>query len=306
MKQNQKGFAFLELVFMAGVLVILGVVGWTIRSRHNQNNSQPSQSIGSNVREETITAKEGTQTIKMLSGRTIVKLPSGDILRFGHAGSETSVPDFIFGSDYMLNDIHKINWLPIKKTLTTYSNGYQYTVTNQRCSTERKVDIDVEITVVTDCTIEVQTTKTDAPHINLISLAKPLSITERQGSPLRDVLSTNPYLFVGASNMRVTKTGDGTKVYSDSGDWGVYIITNFGVETVKYTAKELYARQTKSVTIGSAKVDIVIDALTCTPAYSPELGCKSQYATVYDKIDFTIKYSLADGKQDVKVIDYEE
>lgn len=306
MKKNQKGFAILELLLITGVLVVLGFVSWTVYNKHNQSSKSSQSSSSNSVSEETIIAKEGTQVIKMLPGKTIVKLPSGDILRFGNIGSATSVPDFIFGANYVLNDVHKINWLPIKKALTTYHNGYQYALTNKGCSTERKFDIDVTITVVTNCTIEVKTTKTNAPQVNTASITRPLSVTEKQGGPLRSVLNADPYLFVGATNMRVTKTTDGTKVYSDSGDWELNIITNFGIETIKYTAEELYAQQTKSVTIGPAKVDVVIGALTCTPAYSPALGCKNQYATVYDKIDFTVKYSSTSGKQDVKILDYQE
>lgn len=302
MKKNHNGFAILELVLITAVFVVLGLVGWTVYTKHNESSSSNS------ISEEVIFAKEGTKIFKMLPGQTIVKLPSGDILRFGNTGTENSVPDFIFGANYVLNDDHNINWLPIKKNLTTYSNGYQYELANKGCLKERKLDIDVEITVVTSCTIEVKTTKKSAPQVSTGSFSKTLSITENQGggTPVRSILKTDPYLFLGATNMRVTKTVDGTKVYSNSGDWEVVIITNFGIETIKYTAEELYAQQTKSVTIGPAKVDVIIAALTCTPAYSPALGCKNQYATVYDKIDFTVKYSSTSGKQDVKILNYEE
>lgn len=296
MKKNQKGFAVLELLLIAGVLVAIGIVGWTVYSKYSGSD----QSAG----EEAIVAKEGKHVYKMLPGKTIVKLPSGDKLRFGNAGSGDSVPDFIFGTDYILNDEHKINWLPIKNKLVTYHNGYQYNLTNRGCSTERRFDIDVEITVVTSCDIEVISTKKGAPQVASTSFTAPLSITEKAGSPIRSILKADPYLFVGANNIRVTKNG--MEVYSDSGDWKINIITNYGIETINYKAEELYAKQTKSVSIGPAKVDVVIDSLTCTSAYKPELGCASQYATVYDKIDFSVKYSSYGGDQDVKILDYQE
>jgi hypothetical protein len=299
MKKNQTGFAFLEILIITVILSALTLIGWTVYSKHIQQNDN-------SVHEQIIKSKEGTQSIKMLPGLTIVNLPSGDILRFGNTGSETSVPDFIFGKDYTLNDMHNINYLPIKKVLEAYSNGYNYKLTNTGCQTERKFDIDVEITVVTNCIIEVQATKTKMPTVNSSNFTKSLSIEEKEGAPLRKSLNPDPYLFVGATNMRVTKTGDGSKVYSDSGDWEVYIITNFGIETVKYTAEELYAQKTKSIVTGPAKVDIVIDSLTCAPPYNPAADCKTPYASVYDKIDFTVKYSSTRASQDVKILDYQE
>jgi prepilin-type N-terminal cleavage/methylation domain-containing protein len=302
-KNVQGGFTLIEVLLAVVILAVLGFVGW--KAYTASHHKQPSNQSSATPKPEFINAKEGTQAVTMLPGKTAVKLPSGAWLRFENTGSPSSVPDFVFGEKYVLGDMP--NYVPIKKLTKTYDQGYLYTLTNKGCHTERKFDQDVYITVVTSCDVLITSQKAEAPAISKSGFVKDVSVSEKAGGTL-GVQKNDPYLFIGADNTRLTRTIDGKKVYLEHGDWSIGVITNFGQGTIKYMAEELSAKQAKSIAIGGSKVEINNINLTCTAPYGPATGCHASLGNngaVYDKFDFEVHYTPASNTEP-KIIDYQE
>lgn len=295
--------------------VIIGVIGmFLIGIAAYFKYQQPShKEKPQSVQTHQITTESGNstaeETLVLKPGQSNINLPSGALLTFGHAGTENSVPDFVFGNKYVLNDIHGINYLPIKNRLVTFHNGYLYELSKLNCNTENVFDIDVNITRVKDCTIKIKTTKTQPPQVNIADFSKKFSIVEKTqaiyGSQNKQ---GEALLYLGIKPIRVTKNVVG-KVYIEPGtQWDVYIITNYGIETIRYTADELHQKQAKSVTTGPIEVQVKIDDITCNPPYLQSNDtCEAlKDVFVFNRIDFTVSLKkLVEQTSEVKILDYQ-
>ncbi len=145
-------------------IVAVGIVVFFYSTKNNipspsspQTNQTNTTSTTPKKTENQITSND--ETIKVLPGQSNIILADGESrILFGNSGSEMSVPDIVFGKNYSLNDIHKINYLPIREELSFYNKGYFITLKNLGCNKETRFT-DVPEIWVTDCSVNVSSKK---------------------------------------------------------------------------------------------------------------------------------------------------
>lgn len=303
-KSRRKMFFILFGIFVAvGIILITAIViskptRTNINSDRNDDTPTSTKSIEN---ERNLKVDIGEILVVMHPGITNIHLPSGASITFGHAGSSVSVPDFIFGDKYLLNDIHNINYLPIRKSIIAFHNGYKYEVTNLGCNTQRRFDIDITITEVTDCTIKIVTTKELPPSMNFESSNNKYSVVEH-GPPVNSYINnqSTSLLYLSAGSIRVQSNSKGEKYVEPGTYWDVYIITRFGVDTIRYDANELWNKESKTVIIGPQEITIKIDNLSCNNIVREN---KCPYFTT---IDFTAESTLVQNSNiPIKVLNYQ-
>ena len=243
------------------------------------------------------------ETVKVLPDQTgqgnILLVDGESRILFGNSGSEKSVPDVVFGDHYSLNDIHKINYLPIRKKIGFYSKGYFITLKNLGCNTETRFT-DVPEVWVTDCSINISSKKTEAPVLQI----KPFTKDINTNSGFNAVISGEPLIYgvvprlslmhwtTGQLKGKIGLESGSMTSYSIDTPWDVSLITAYGIETIRYTAEEIFNKQSKNVTVGPMQVKSEIKSFNCRVIYRGADGGETQQC---DDIIITLTFSGTNG-----------
>ncbi|EFK96187.1 hypothetical protein LDC_1787 [sediment metagenome] len=294
---SKKGFSPEFLLLIAQTLVFFGVIFYFLPRLTSKNGNYIADPFTSDVKK----LDGETHDVIMYPGTSKYELPSGAVLAFGRAGTPESVPDFIYGQRYNLNDIHNVNYLPIYNRLVTYHNGYKYDITNEKCETREKLDVDVMITEVTKCYLKVQSVKEGFPLTESNEVSKSFKLTER-GDPIKGLQSGDekePLLYVYAEPVRIQKNVIDEIYLSPGSDWDVYMVTGYGIETIRYSAQDLWNKLVKMGNAGEQKIEVTVDDLSCT---NLNVAGDCPYFT---EISFTVTlYPLEDGAAPVVILFY--
>lgn len=200
----------------------------------------------------------GNKTLVIKPGESYRLADDETTIQFG--GS--AVPDLVFGEHYSLNDIHKINSLPINSEVSFYNKGYYFNLKKTKCNTERKFDIDVYITVVTDCSFQTTSKQAETPTKQLSS--------------------------------RVSlETGSMTS-YSTDTNWDIQVVSSYGIDTIRYTAEELWNKQTKTLSIGTLSVKSEVKNYTCKVLFKGNNGEQTEQC---DDIVVGLQFNASNNKQ---------
>lgn len=237
----------------------------------------------------------GTQTIKMgEGGKREILLPDSETwIRF--TGGDA--PDVIFGERKNLNDIHNINYLSVPGSLSFYNNGYLIETQNTGCNKERKFFGDYWATVTTDCTLKITTTQQEAPIKQFEPFSKELNSktsynasANQPTSPLVHIVMpklsiqnfSTPYVSENISLQAGSMTS-----YSTSSAWDIKIITSYGIETIRYTAQEVWDKETKQVTTAPLTAVATVKNLDCKVIFTGDEGQQTE------RCDVTVNFSFS-------------
>jgi hypothetical protein len=249
------------LIFFFVILAVGIAVFFYVR----RNNMFSTVSTQTKFEESYVSSLD--ETIKVVRGRSNIVLIDGESrIQFGMA----LVPDVIFGKNYSLNDIHNVNFLPIYDELSFYSKGYFITLTNLGCNTEERFS-DVPEVWVTDCSIRVLSTKSEAPVMQANLFEKEILANTETNLEI----NSEPLVYISMSNLSLMNWGSG-KVGLESGSmtsystdtpWNINFVTAYGIDTISYTANEIFNKKSKTVEIGPLKVSTEIKSLNCQSIY---------------------------------------
>lgn len=302
-----------KILLIALLVVVVGIVVFYV----TKNNIPSPSSPQTNQTNTTPTTPQKTEnqitssnkTIKVLPGQSNIVLADGESrILFGNSGSEMSVPDIVFGKKYSLNDIHKINYLPIRKELSFYSKGYLITLKNLGCNKETRFT-DVPEIWVTDCSINVSSKKAEAPLLQIKSTAKEINTNSLFKSPI----SNEPLVYVIAPRLSLMNWTTGQlkgKIGLESGSmtsystdtpWDMSFITAYGIDTIRYSAEEIFNKQSKRINIGPLQVDSEITSFNCRVIYKGTDGGETQQCD-----DIIVKLTFASTSGTVKLVNYSE
>ncbi len=295
-KKSQSGFAVIELALVFLIISLIALAGWFVyQKRGNTNENAPYSLSSKNSDVQSLEA--GKHEVTMLPFTSQVNLPSGATLQFKHAGKEDLVPDFVFGDKYSeKNNIEK-NYIPIKRSVSTYHNGYAYNMSKKKCNLEPATNSDVanEMRIV-NCVLTVEATKSAEPVVDSTSFGKEIIASETLPIFSSNELSNKPLLRIASESNPSLRIYQGKPVLNGVSDpsinytWDIDVMTNYGVSTIKYSAEELNDRRAKSVRIGKSEVEIVINSLV----------------TNKTKIGMTINYKSLESGEPIKIIEYQE
>ena len=306
-----KNYKILLITFL--IIVVAGIVFF-----YSTQNNIPSPNLPQTNQTNTIptTPKKtenqitsSNETIKVLPGQSNIVLADGESrILFGNSGSEMSVPDIVFGKNYSLNDIHKINYLPIRKELSFYSKGYFITLKNLGCNKETRFT-DVPEIWVTDCSINVSSKKAEAPTLQVKSVVKEIN----PNSLFKSAISNEPLVYVVASRLSLMhwttgqlkgkiglESGSMTS-YSTDTPWDMSFITAYGIDTIRYSAEDIFNTQSKKINIGPLQVDTEITSFYCRVIYKGTDGGETQQCD-----DIVVKLTLAGDSGAIKLVNYSE
>jgi hypothetical protein len=249
------------------------------------------------------------ETIKVLPGQSNIILADGESrILFGHSGSEMSVPDVVFEKNYSLNDIHKINYLPIRKELSFYSKGYFITLKNLGCNKETRFT-DVPEIWVTDCSINVSSKKVETPILQIKSVVKEINTN----SLFKSAISNEPLIYVitprlslmhwttGQLKGKIGLESGSMTSYSTDTPWDMSFITAYGIDTIRYSAEEIFSKQSKKINVGPLQVNSEITSFNCRVIYKGADGGETQQCD-----DIIVKLTFAGGSGAVKLVNYSE
>lgn len=270
----------------------------------NQTNTNPTTPKKT---ENKLTSSD--ETIKVLPGQSNIILADGESrILFGNSGSETSVPDVVFGQNYSLNDIHKINYLPIRKELSFYNKGYFITLKNLGCNKEKRFT-DVPEIWVTDCSINVLSKKAEAPILQIKSAVKEVNTN----ALFKSAISNEPLVYVITPRLSLMHWTTGQlkgKIGLESGlmtsysidtPWDISFITAYGIDTIRYSAEEIFNKQSKRISVGPLEVNSEITSFNCRVIYKGADGGETQQCD-----DIIVKLTLAGASGTVKLVNYSE
>jgi hypothetical protein len=239
------------------------------------------------------TLSPGTRIIKISPGlakENKFLLPDGETrILFGNIGREDSVPDLVFGGSYVLNDIHNINYYPIRSEVSFYNNGYFIALQNLGCNTEKGFT-DVPVTRVTDCSIQVTSRQEDAPVRNLVPFIKTISTTE----PFYGQVNIEPdtpfiYLIVPelyVQNLSTPYSSENVSLSSglppnrSDSYWDIGVVTSYGIETIRYEAQDIWDKKNIQVDTGPLTMVSTIDNLACEIIYTGDEGQQTERCSV--------------------------
>ncbi|MFC1727072.1 hypothetical protein ACFL0Y_00950 [Patescibacteria group bacterium] len=304
-KKNVAKIVIASLILLG--LIIAGIVlNWNFfrllfvnQNKTSQTTSTPTNEVAKPTDMASPTVSLGTQTIKVIPGLAQEKqhlLADGETrILFGSGGSSKAVPDIVFGQNYSLNDIHNINHLPIRNGVSFYNNGYFITLKNQGCNTETRFT-DVPEVWVTDCTIQVTSGQEEALTKKLEPFNRAFNantsfsgaITQPE-SPL--IYLTMPKLSIQnfstpQSSENVSLQAGSMTSYSTSTAWDIQIISSYGIETIRYTAQEVWDKETKQVTTGPLTSVSKIDNLDCKVIFTGDEGQQTERCEVTVNMSF--------------------
>src|SRR3989344_28776 len=306
-----KNYKILLITFL--IIVVAGIVFF-----YSTQNNIPSPNSPQTNQTNTIPATpqktenqitSSNETIKVLPGQSNIVLADGESrILFGNSGSEMSVPDIVFGKNYSLNDIHKINYLPIRKELSFYSKGYFITIKNLGCNKETRFT-DVPEIWVTDCSINVSSKKAEAPTLQVKSVVKEINTN----SLFKSAISNEPLVYVVASRLsfmhwttgqlkgKIGLESGSMTSYSTDTPWDMSFITAYGIDTIRYSAEDIFNTQSKKINIGPLQVDTEITSFYCRVIYKGTDGGETQQCD-----DIVVKLTLAGDSGAIKLVNYSE
>ena len=218
------------------------------------------------------------------------------MILFGNSGSSKAVPDLVLGQNYSLDDIHNINYLPIRNELSLYNNGYFIALKNQGCNTENRFS-DVPEVWVTDCSIQITSSKEEAPTKRLETFNRVFSTNVSFSGTVTQ--PDNPLIFLTVpkltiqnfstpqSSENVSLQAGSMTSSSTSTPWDILIITSYGIETIRYTAQEIWDKETKQVITGPLTSVSTIDNLDCKVIYTGNEGQKTERCEVTVNLSFS-------------------
>jgi len=315
----------IKLIVAVAVLVIVVVSGlmlnWNyIRVIFLNPNQQPTQITKSQVSTPSSTKTTsqvdiGEKTITVKPGQTDYILADGETrILFDNSGSPTAVPDVVFGDRYSLNDIHTINYLPIRKEVSFYNKEFFIALKNIGCKTETRFT-DIPEVWVTECSIQVTSKQEQAPIKSITSFSKELNTR----TPFKGSVTTAPSdLLIYIIMPRLSIQNFSTKLlsenvalesgsmtsYSTDTPWDTRIITGYGIDTIRYTAQEIWNKESKEVVIGSLKVKTTIKNLDCKVIYTGSNGEQTQRC---DDILVNLSFTQDTNNQlPIKLVSYQE
>lgn len=276
---KSQGFSLVFILILLSVLVIVST-GYFFFKKAGFNNISV---IGHNSEIQKLGVED--RYITLYPGITKYSLPSGALLTFGRADTHSAVPDFVYGKNYNINDIHNINYVGIKNKLITYHNGYKYEIINEGCETAQRFDIDIMITEVTKCKLKYSAKKEAATKLENAVSSKKFRIVEN-GTPVSGLKSGKGelLLYVQANPIRLQRNVKGDIYISPGTNWDIKVITNYGIETIRYTPEELWNRLKKVGKAGEQDIEVSIDNLSCYNLTDADKDSCPYFTT----IDFTI------------------
>ena len=295
------------LLLLIGIIAVGIILNWNFIKLLFVNQTKPAQTTSSTIKDaakptaiSNPTVPLGTKTIKILPGQTgqgKYILSDGETrILFGNSGSSKAVPDLVLGQNYSLDDIHNINYLPIRNELSLYNNGYFIALKNQGCNTETRFT-DVPEVWVTDCSIQVLSSKEEAPIKQLGSFSRVFNTNVSFSNAITQ--PENPLIYLNLPKLSIQnfstpyssenlslQAGSMTS-YSTSTLWDMQLITSYGVETIRYSAQEIWDKETKQVAIGPLTVASTIDDLNCKVIYTGDEGENTERCEVRVNMSFS-------------------
>jgi len=210
------------------------------------------------------------QNLTLAPGESI-EFVEGLNIKFGRAGTEFSVPDIVFGDDYILNNPGAVNYLPVNNYVKLYKNGKIISLKKKSCEKEFVIS-DVPVTRVLNCTIETEMQEAAEPQINLQNVNEVIDgdyVNLPSHRPDYVIInhgvnvSSNPLLYLGMPEFVVQEFPSGIIVggppNADGGadySLGFIIVTNFGVSEIIYKPDELFDQVKKEIDNGYATISI--------------------------------------------------
>jgi len=274
--------------------------------------SQPSITVATktasqiDVGEKTIVVKPGQNDYTLADGETKIL--------FSNSGSSTSVPDVVFGDRYNLNDIHNINYLPIRREIAFYNKGFFILLKNLGCKTETRFTDVLEVWV-TECIILTTSRQEVTPLKSISPFSKEINTrTSFSGSVTASpndllIYITMPRLSIQNFSTKLLsenvslESGSMTS-YSADTPWDIRVISGYGIDTIRYTAQEVWNKVSKEVVIGSLKVNTTIKNLDCKVIY---IGNNNEQTQRCDDILVDFSFSQEGGNQiPIKLTSYQE
>jgi len=236
----------------------------------------PLQNVTAQGLEET-SVPLGQHTIKIFAaGKEVFLLADGKTrIRFGFP----SVPDVIFGEHYGVNNVHNINYLPIRKKIEFYNNGYFFQIKNSKCNEEEYGSDLLGDTRVTDCSLSVHSKMDESLYKPVEAFSRSFSINVGYDNVItnstKDILIylliprltiyNRPQEFL--SGAPTIKVGNMTS-FSQTTPWDIQLaVTGPGfdvdMDTFRYLAEEIWNEESKELNIGPLNVKTeIIDRST--------------------------------------------
>lgn len=300
-------FAFIVLIL---IIIPVLVVNFNFFQQIKKSQSVVVEDTNTSPPSETRRLSAGEETINIKPGGIFILADGVSNVHF-NGGSENAVPNIIFNKNYSLNDIHEINYVDIRKEISFYNEGYFYKLTNVGCNKARKFDIDVVITVVTDCNLRIDTKKESAPLKQMSSFSKILhttqSFTGQVSSPneiliyvMMPKLSLQNYSTQFSSENVNLQAGSMTS-YSPSSFWDVTFVTGYGIETIRYTAEELWNKESKEVSVGPLQIKSKIQDFSCSIIYR---GSNGEVTQRCDDIPVELSFDQIGQQIPIKILTY--
>lgn len=306
--EGKKGKRSVFITFVASLLLAILVIGgialnWNFFRllfvsliKTSDNSQLTTKSVAKPTEASEPTISLGTQTLKVIPGQTSpgeYTLADGETtILFG----SNSVPDLVFGKYYSLNDIHNINYLPIRDEVSFYNKGFLISLKNQGCKTENRFT-DVPEVWVTDCSIQVTSIKENAPTKQLDAFNRAFVTNVSYSGVITQ--TDNPLIYITVpklsiqnfstphSSENVSLETNSMTSYSTSTFWDIQIVTSFGIETIRYSAQEVWDKETKEVVIGPLTSVSTINSLDCKVIYTGNEGQKTEQCGVTVNISFS-------------------
>lgn len=305
----------LAIIVVGGLILnwnYLRVIFFNSNKQTTPTKSQPSTTAPTKTAPQ---VEAGEKIITVKPGQTDLTLIDGDTkILFGNSGSSTAVPDVVFGNQYSLNDIHNINYLPIRKEVSFYNKGYFIALKNLGCKTETRFT-DVPEVWVTECSLQITSGQAEAPLKSITPFSKELNTRTSYNASVNSqadgllIYVTMPKLSIQnfatkllAENVAL-ESGSMTS-YSADTPWDIRIVTGYGIDTIRYTAQEIWNQESKEVVIGSLRVKTTIKNLDCRVIYTGSNGEQTQRC---DDILVDFSFSQDVGNQlPIKLVSYQE
>lgn len=296
------------------VVVLLVVIGVgvalnkpyieTILNRTQKPSAQQSNSTTEKRDLKKIELGEKTLVIK--PGENYRLADDETTIQFG--GS--TIPDLVFGEHYSLNDIHKINSLAINNEVSFYNKGYYFQFRKTGCNT-KTVFTDVPEVHVTDCSLQYVGNQATAPIKGLKSFSKQFNLRDSNDSSLTNTPS-EPLVYVAfpraslqnystkqLSSRVSLETGSMTS-YSADTPWDIQIISSYGIDTLRFTAEEIWNKQSKTSTIGALNVKAEVKDYTCKLLFRGNNGEQTEQCD-----DIIVELQISDSGSDLVPIKLE-
>lgn len=295
----------LSILFLV-VLVISGV-GLNLNLKDLFSNQQTSNKTKPTPKDDLNKIPLGTQTVRMGAGGKSEILLSDSETWIKFAGGDA--PEAIFGDRKTLNDIHNINYLSIQGTLSFYNKGYLINIKNASCRKQRKFFDDYWAEVTTDCTLDLSTAQEEAPIKHFEPFTKEVttqvlfnsSINQPDG-PLVHIIM--PKLSIQNFSTKFTSENVSLEMgsmtsYSTSTPWDILVVTSYGIETIRYTAQEVWDKEIKEVKTGPLVTKSEVKNLDCKVVFSGKEGEQTQQCSA------TLEFSLSQNEENLVPIKLE-